>query len=796
MNGEQPGGPLARYLTNPADVLADLTGSAAGFLLQTWPLLAPGAALTGGGLLLGRAGLRMRRNRAFAAGAQCVTILAPPSVPTAGGEVLWAQLAGLLRPWWRRLGSGQPHLGFEYVWTSAGMTVRLWLPGSVPTALVRRAVEAAWPGAHTTLAPAEPPLPAGHECTGGVLRLARPEVLPLRTDHDADPLRALLQAATGMSETETAVVQLLVRPATGSRLRKAKRSARRLKSGAAPGRFGALFDLLTHSPQRGPAPVLDPAHGAEVRQSVGKLSGPQWETVIRYGTAVAPETEGSTDRVRGRAHALASAFALYAARNWLARRRLHRPAARLAGRGFPRRGDLLSVPELAALAHLPTDPDAPGLARAGARSVLPPPPILQPGPGVKPLGHADTGSRRPVGLAVPDARHHLHLMGATGSGKSTLIGNLVLDDVRAGRGAIVIDPKGDLVTDLLHRLPAACADRLVLIDPDDHHTPPCLNVLEGQDIDVVVDNITGIFRRIFTAFWGPRTDDVMRAACLTLLRHAERTNRIVTLADVPRLLGEPAYRLRMVPTVKDPVLRGFWTWYESLSDPSRAAVVGPVMNKLRAFLLRSFARQAIASSESTFHLADILDGGILLARLPKGALGEETARLLGSFIVAKTWQAASARTRTPEQQRIDASLYVDECHNFLTLPYPLEDMLAEARGYRLSLHLAHQHLAQLPRDLREGISANARNKIFFNASPEDAGALERHTLPTLAAHDLAHLGPYQAAAHLLAGGAETAAFTLTTRPLPPSVPGRATALRAAAAARVGGTTSHSTHLPM
>jgi type IV secretory pathway TraG/TraD family ATPase VirD4 len=387
-------------------------------------------------------------------------------------------------------------------------------------------------------------------------------------------------------------------------------------------------------------------------------------------------------------------------------------------------------------------------------------------------------------------------MGATGSGKSTLVANLVLDDIHHGRGVIVVDPKGDLVTDLLGRLPEDAADRLVLLDPDDPHTPPCLNVLEGEDIDVIVDNITGIFRRIFTAFWGPRTDDLLRAACLTLLLHARSNSQIVTLADIPRLLGESAYRLRILPGINDPVLRGFWAWYETLSDPSRAAVIGPVMNKLRAFLLRTYPRRAIAAGESTFHLNDILNGGILLARLPKGALGEETTRLLGSFIVAKTWQAAAARARTPEHQRTDASLYLDESHNFLTLPYPLEDMLAEARGYRLSLTLAHQHLAQLPRDLREGISANARNKVFFNASPEDAAALERHTLPTLSAHDLAHLGPYQAVAHLLADGAESAAFTLTTSPLPPAVPGRAQQLRAAAAARVGSTTSRSAHLPL
>ncbi|MBL1102824.1 type IV secretion system DNA-binding domain-containing protein [Streptomyces coffeae] len=780
-------GPVVDFLTDPGAFWTAAGRSMLGWIAPYAPVLAPVTTAVALCAAAARSRVRRRHQRRFAEGARCVEILAPPQVAAKGGEVLWAQLAGLLRPWWRRLVGGQPHLGVEYAWTHTGLSIRLWVPGTVPLGLVRRAVEAAWPGAHTRVT--EPPglIPPGHQVTAGRLRPARPEVLPLRTEHAADPLRALLQAATGMGEGETACVQILVRPATGAVVRRARRAARRLKAGQSARRLPALGALLLHRPQPTTTGRQDVEHSVAVRQSASKLAGPQWQTAIAYAATCADVHERAGDLARGRAHALASAFGLYAERNWLARTRLPKPHRPLETRRFPQRAALLSVPELAALAHLPLDADAPGLRRAGARSVLPPPTVPQPAPaaGVKPLGHADTGARRPVGLAVADARHHVHLMGATGSGKSTLIAHLVLDDVRNRRGAIVIDPKGDLVTDLLHRLPDTCADRLVLIDPDDTHAPPCLNVLDGADIDVVVDNITGIFRRIFTAFWGPRTDDVMRAACLTLLKHRSLSGQLVTLADVPRLLGEPALRLRLIPTIKDPVLRGFWAWYESMSEPSRAAVVGPVMNKLRAFLLRDFARRAIAAGPSTFDLAQVLDGGILLARLPKGALGEETARLLGSFIVAGTWQAAAARARTPEHQRIDASLYVDEAHNFLTLPYPLEDMLAEARGYRLSMALAHQHLAQLPRDLREGISANARNKIFFNTSPEDASALERHTLPTLAAHDLAHLGPYQATARLLTGGAESAAFTLTTRPLPPPIPGRATDLRAAAAARTG-----------
>ncbi|WP_274916657.1 helicase HerA domain-containing protein [Streptomyces sp. WZ-12] len=783
----QPGGPLVNFLTNPNDFWTHLSRGATSWLETYVPLLIPCAVvMTTGGYVLRR---RLRRwlQHQLVDGARCVEILAPPHVAPKGGEVLWAQLSGLLRPWWRRLTTGQPHLAFEYTWSHTGMRIRLWAPGTVPLGLVRRAVEAAWPGAHTRAAEPTPLLPPDHPTTAGRLRPARPAVLPLRTDHPTDPLRPLLQAATGMAEAEAACVQILARPATGSALRRARCQARRLKAGHTPARLPALTALLLHRAQPSTTGKQDPEHSTAVRQSATKLSGSQWQCALTYAATCAPDHDRAQDVARGRAHALASAFGPYADRNYLARTRLRHPQPHLNTRHFPSHTALLSVPELAALAHLPSDPDAPGLRRAGARSVLPPPQIPEPTPGngVKPLGHSDTGARRAVGLAVADARHHLHVMGATGSGKSTLIANLVLDDVRQHRGVIVIDPKGDLITDLLARLPDTCADRLVLIDPDDPHTPPCLNVLDGRDIDVVVDNITGIFRRIFTAFWGPRTDDLMRAACLTLLKHRDRTGQLVTLADIPRLLGEPAYRLRIIPTLNDPVLRGFWAWYESMSEPSRAAVVGPVMNKLRAFLLRDFARRTIAAGPSTFDLTNILNGGILLARLPKGALGEETARLLGSFIVAGTWQAAAARARTPEHQRINATLSIDEAHNFLTLPYPLEDMLAEARGYRLSMLLAHQHLAQLPRDLREGISANARNKVFFHASPEDANTLEHHIHPALTAHDLAHLGPYQATAHLLTNGAESTAFTLTTHPLPPPVPGRATDLRTAAAGRNG-----------
>jgi hypothetical protein len=209
------------------------------------------------------------------------------------------------------------------------------------------------------------------------------------------------------------------------------------------------------------------------------------------------------------------------------------------------------------------------------------------------------------------------------------------------------------------------------------------------------------------------------------------------------------------------------------------------MNKLRAFLLRDFVRAVMGPVASSFSMAGVLDGGVLLARVSKGALGEEASRLLGSFVLANLWQAATHRARLGEAVRTDAACYIDECQNFLTLPRSLEEMLAEARGYRLSLILAHQHLAQLPRQLREAISANARSKVYFAASAEDAHALAPTMAPEVSEHDLANLGRHQAACRLVVDGGDTPAFTIRTRPPEPGSDRHGQAVRDTARQRYG-----------
>jgi hypothetical protein len=743
-----------------------------------------------------------RRHQRLIEGSRCIEIHSPPQAELANAAALWSNLLGLLRPAWKRLLYGQPHLAFEYLFGSAGVTIRLWIPGTVPDGLVEHAVEAAWPSARTTTitAPDHPPtdeaaatsprppaagqqpsdeatdhvlpVPLTGQATGGCLALARGEALPLRQRFDADPLRALLGAAVAMPSWQHASVQILARPATGRRLRTAS-------AGLGPFRWPliGLLDLLVPASPRSATPTpratTDRAdqleQAAEARAAADKAAQSRYAVAIRYAVTADPVDDRDpqerqrieelrANAIRGRAHAIASAFAVFAGHNRLERRRLRRPAQVLAARRLGH-GQLVSVTELAALAHLPMDPAVPGLRRAGANSVPPSPAISSGGPYAKILGTANTGHGRPVALRVADSCHHLHVMGPNGTGKSTLLAQMILSDVAAGRGVVVIEAKGDLITDLLGLVPPDATSRVVLIDPDDRHTRPALNVLEAADRDMATDNLVGIFHKIYTDYWGPRTDDILRGCCLTLAHHGG------TLADIPGLLNDPLYRRQLTAGLGDPLLRGFWDWYGGLSEAAQAHVTGPIMNKLRAFLLRPFVRDVLGSARSTFDLGDVLDGGILLVRLPKGVLGDDTARLLGSLVLAQVWQAAARRAKLG-RARAYAGLYVDECHNFLTLPHALSDMLAEARAYRVSLTLAHQHLAQLPRELRQAISSDARNKVYFALSPEDASAVEPHFLPYLSAHDLANLDAFQAAARLIVRAAETPPFTLRTRPLP------------------------------
>lgn len=796
-----------RWLSDPGTAILEAVHALTGLALKYPMQIGTAAALTCTSFAVVAWRIGAVRRRAAACGARVIEIQLPPQVDPASAAALWANLLGLHRRRLDRLMTGQPHLAFEYVFTAGHASIRLWVPGTVPPGLVEHAVEAAWPGARAIELPLPisplPPAGPGGVVAGGRLTPGRSQALPLRTKHDADPLRPLLGAGAHLRGRQAGCVQILLRPASARRSAAARRALRVMQGKNTTTLKSVVFDSVSRTGrvQRVKTSMLmDHRLEADARAAAVKLAGPLYEAEIRYAATV-PAPDGSTTgrrRVhpaaravaRGLCHEIASAMAVHAERNYLRRTRLPQPSRRIAQRCFTRTA-LYSIPELAALAHLPWDPDTPGLARAQARPV-PPVPAIPDGTGstvaAKVLGDADAGPSRAIALSVPDARHHVHVVGATGSGKSTLLVNLALQDIAAGRGTIVIDPQGDLVADILDRLPNSALNRpLYVLDPTDTARPVArLNILDPADPGLATDHLVSIFKHVYSAYWGPRSDDLVRASALTLLT-ATRANPSLpapTLAAIPAILASLQERRRYTDALDrhtSPVLSGFWDWYERLSEPARAQITAPLMNKMRAFLLRDYPATLLGPGSGTaaLDLPRVLDGGVLLARLPKGVLGEETTRLLGSLLLAKTWQAATARTTYPT--RPDAAIYIDEAHDFLNLAIGVETMLAQARAMRVSLTLAHQNLAQLPAEMRDAVSANARSKIYFTASPEDARHLARHTTPALTDHDLPRLGAYQAAARLMADAATQPACTLTTRPQPPAVTGRATRAREHAA---------------
>ena len=455
----------------------------------------------------------------------------------------------------------------------------------------------------------------------------------------------------------------------------------------------------------------------------------------------------------------------------------------------------------AATAPTATAPTAGGATTRSARTPNP-----RPGPGVGlanwagavVLGDSNAGTHRPIALTVRDRSRHLLALGSTGCGKSSLIASMVLADCDAYRGVVLIDPKTDAARDVADRLDDTARRRLVLIDPDAAGPVPLLNLLDPHD-PVAVDNLVAVFASIYRRSWGDRIAEAFRMGCQAVIadyhhRVALETDKdpdaqtvpipmsipvpIPTLRDVLNLLTKPATRHRIVAALQDSAdhlnddlnadIATYWAAFNNRSDAGQDRDSAAVLNKLRGLLMRDrFTRQLLTGTGPPLDMAAVLDGGICLARLPEGLLGADTTSLIGSLLVAKVWQATTARARLREHQRLPAALYLDEAHRFLHLHTPIDTMLSQARGYGLGMVLALQNFAQLgTRELREGVSANTLHKLFFRLSPEDATYAERHTYPLLTAHDLSHLDNFVAAARLHPDGIDRPAFTLCTRELP------------------------------
>lgn len=399
------------------------------------------------------------------------------------------------------------------------------------------------------------------------------------------------------------------------------------------------------------------------------------------------------------------------------------------------------------------------------------------------LGLSPADKSRQIALPIPDSLRHLHVLGPTGVGKSTLLAHLALQDITEGRGVVVIDPKGDLVDDILARADEARKGDVVVIDAADT-SPVGINPLAGApDPELVADVLLGLFHSLYTDAWGPRTQDVLHAGLLTLARRGD-----TSIAMLPLLITNPGFRRSIVGQAArtDPLgLGSFWAWWDSLSDAERQQANAPLMRRLRPLLMRPGLRAILAQRAPKFAMADVFTNRrIVLVKLSKGTIGPEAAALLGSLVVSQLWTTALGRITTAADQRTPVMLYIDEVQDYLRLPGDLGEVLTQARGLGLGLTLAHQHLDQLPRTLHAAIMANARSRIAFQLTGKDARELASLTRGQLDPDDFETLPAFHAYAQLLSGNQPTGWVSLTTRPLLPPLRQPA-ALQAHAASQYG-----------
>ena len=374
------------------------------------------------------------------------------------------------------------------------------------------------------------------------------------------------------------------------------------------------------------------------------------------------------------------------------------------------------------------------------------------------------GTDHVFGIKEDDRRRHTYVIGKTGMGKTNLLENMIISDIKAGRGVAVIDPHGDLAEAVLNFVPASRINDVVYFNPADTDFPIAFNVMEQVDTKyrhLVASGLIGVFKKIWADSWGPRLEYLLRNVILALLEYPGST-----LLGVPRMFIDKEYRKKVVNKVTDPVVKAFWlNEFTKYSQQFTVDAISPIQNKVGQFLSSSLVRNIISQTHSTIDMRDIMDNKkIFIVNLAKGKIGEDYSALLGAMLITKIQLAAMGRADIPEEERKDFYLYVDEFQNFATESFA--GILSEARKYRLDLIIAHQYIGQLEEEVRDAIFGNVGTLISFRVGAADAEWLEKEFEPIFMMNDLVNLAKYDIYLKLMINGVTGDAFSAST--LPPS----------------------------
>lgn len=369
------------------------------------------------------------------------------------------------------------------------------------------------------------------------------------------------------------------------------------------------------------------------------------------------------------------------------------------------------------------------------------------------------------GIKSADRRRHMYIIGKSGTGKSTLIANLAIDDMKKRRGFCIIDPHGDLSAHLLDYISSYRVNDVIYLNPAETDRSFAINPLEvtnENQRELVASGIVAIFKKLYGHSWGPRLEYMLRNTILTALAMPNPT-----LMMVPELLTDSQYRARVVGKLEDAALKSFWREYEGMTERLRAEAISSVLNKVGQFTSSKKIRNIIDHPKSTVDFERVMnEGKILILNLSQGYLGEDNAALLGAMIITKIQLAAMNRVSMPEDARRDFYLYVDEFQNFATSSFI--KILSEARKFHLNLILANQYIGQIEESVRAAIFGNAGTMMAFLIGAEDARYMAREFGERFKEEDLLALGNFQAIIKLAVDGMTQAPFLCNTLPLPNS----------------------------
>jgi len=368
--------------------------------------------------------------------------------------------------------------------------------------------------------------------------------------------------------------------------------------------------------------------------------------------------------------------------------------------------------------------------------------------------------KKKFGIKIADRRQHVYLIGKTGMGKTALEKNLVIQDIQSGRGVGFIDPHGETAESLLDFIPSNRVNDVVYFNPADIEYPIAFNVMEHvgpNQRHLVASGLMGVFKKMWPDVWSARMEYILHNAILALLEYPGST-----LLGINRLLADAEYRKKVVDQVTDPVIKSFWTKeFARYSERYEVEATAAIQNKIGQLISAPLIRNIVGQVKTSIDMRKVMDEGkILIVNLSKGRIGEDVSQLLGSLIITKLQLAAMSRVDTPEEERKDFFLCVDEFQNFATISFM--NILSEARKYRLDLTLAHQYITQMSEEVRDAVFGNIGTLISFRVGAEDAEFLEKEFTPEFTEEDLVNLDRFHIYLRLMINGLTGRPFSAKT----------------------------------